>query len=132
MKVLKILREKQRDRVRQDPDIKDKKGTQPDVYYKGLNKSTKDKRDAHFKKGAKMDDDNPAAYKPAPGDANAKTKPSRHTKKFKQMFGEKVKYMNMVQLKKELKKEYGSKASSLKIVKVKGGVSIQTPGGQER
>ena len=47
------------------------------------------------------------------------------------MFGEKVKYMNMVQLKKELKKEYGSKASSLKIVKVKGGVSIQTPGGQE-
>ena len=88
MKVLKILREKQRDKVRQDPDIKDKKGTQPDVYYKGLKKSTKDKRDAHFKKGAKMDDDNPAAYKPAPGDANAKTKPSKHTKKFKAMFGE--------------------------------------------
>ena len=91
MKVLKILREKQRDRVRQDPDIKDKKGTQPDVYYKGLKKSTKDKRDAHFKKGAKMDDDNPAAYKPAPGDANAKTKPSKHTLAFKKKFGEDVK-----------------------------------------
>jgi len=76
--------------VRQDPDIKDKKGTQPDVYYKGLKKSTKDKRDAHFKKGAKMDDDNPAAYKPAPGDATAETKPSKHTKKFKQMYGESV------------------------------------------
>jgi len=35
-----------------------------------------------------MDDDNPKAYKPAPGDKTAKTKPSRHTKKFKQMFGE--------------------------------------------
>ena len=72
--------------VRQDPDIKDKKGTQPDVYYKGLSKSTKDKRDAHFKKGAKMDDDNPAAYKPAPGDAEAETKPSKHTKRYHQMF----------------------------------------------
>src|SRR6056300_927291 len=72
--------------VRQDPDIKDKKGTQPDVYYKGLSKSTKDKRDAHFKKGTKMDDDNPDAYKPAPGDKEAETKPSKHTKKYKQMY----------------------------------------------
>lgn len=74
--------------VSQDSDIKDKEGTQPSVYYKGLSKSTKDKRDTHFKKGAKMDDDNPAAYKPAPGDATAKTKPSKHTKKYKAMFGE--------------------------------------------
>jgi hypothetical protein len=35
-----------------------------------------------------MDDDDPDAYKPAPGDATGKTKPSKHTKKFKQMFGE--------------------------------------------
>ena len=35
-----------------------------------------------------MDDDNPAAYKPAPGDATAKTKPSVYTRKFKKMFGE--------------------------------------------
>ena len=27
-------------------------------------------------------------YKPAPGDATEKTKPSKHTKKFKQMFGD--------------------------------------------
>jgi hypothetical protein len=44
---------------------------------------------------------------------------------------EKVEYMNLNQLKKQLKKDYGSKASSLKIVKIKGGVSIQTPSGQE-
>ena len=50
---------------------------------------------------------------------------------FKDFLNEKVNYMSLNQLKKQLKKDYGSKASSLKIVKVKGGVSIQTPGGQE-
>ena len=75
--------------VRQDSDIKDKEGTQPAKYYAGLkSKSTKSARDAHFKKGAKKSDDDPSAYEPAPGDADAKTKPSKHTKKFKQMFGE--------------------------------------------
>ena len=73
---------------REDPDIGDREGSQPAQYHKGLKKSTKKKRDAQFKKQAKMDDDDPAAYKPAPGDATAKTKPSKHTKKFKQMFGE--------------------------------------------
>jgi hypothetical protein len=75
---------------REDPDIGKKKGSQPAIYHKGLSKSTKQKRDAHFKKGAAKDDDDPSAYKPAPGDADAKTKPSRHTKKFKQMYGEKM------------------------------------------
>jgi hypothetical protein len=78
-----------RSSVRQDKDIGDKSGTQPAKYYKGLkSKSTKSARDAHFKKGAKKADDDPSAYEPAPGDATAKTKPSQHTKKFKQMFGE--------------------------------------------
>jgi hypothetical protein len=72
----------------EDLDIGDRKGSQPVNYHKGLKKSTKIKRDAQFKKQAKMSDDNPKAYKPAPGDANAKTKPSVHTKRFKQMFGE--------------------------------------------
>jgi hypothetical protein len=57
-------------------------------YYAGLSKSTAAKRKAHFKKGAAMDDDNPAAYKPAPGDARAKTRPSVYTKRFKAMYGE--------------------------------------------
>jgi dephospho-CoA kinase len=65
--------------VRQDSDIKDKDGTQPAKYYSGLSKSTKDKRDAHFKKKSSS---------PAPGDAAAETKPSKHTNKFKQMYGE--------------------------------------------
>ena len=48
-------------------------------------------RARHFEKGASKSDDDPSAYKPAPGDASAKTRPSRHTKKFKKMFGEDVK-----------------------------------------
>jgi shikimate kinase len=82
--------------VKQDKDIKDKKGTQPAKYFAKdaegdeMSKSTKSKRDAHFKKGAEKDDDDPSAYKPAPGDKGAKTKPSKHTKRFKDMFGEEV------------------------------------------
>ena len=37
-----------------------------------------------------MSDDDPKAYKPAPGDKDAKTSPSQYTKKYKQMFGEDV------------------------------------------
>ena len=81
-------------RTKQDPDIKDSPGTEPAKYYakdaagKKMAKSTKQARDRHFTKGAKMDDDNPDAYKPAPGDKGAKTKPSKHTLKYRKMFGE--------------------------------------------
>jgi|DEB0MinimDraft_10_1074344.scaffolds.fasta_scaffold04926_3 hypothetical protein len=72
----------------QDPDIKDREGTQPARYHAGLEKSTKAKRDAHFKKHGKKDDDDASAYKPAPGDKTAKTKPSKYTKAFKDMYDE--------------------------------------------
>ena len=74
----------------QDPDIKDREGTQPAKYHAGLKKSTKAKRDAHFKKYADKPDDQKTAYKPAPGDARAETKPSKHTQKYKAMYGEDV------------------------------------------
>jgi hypothetical protein len=78
-------------KTRQDPEIKDIEGTQPAKYYTGdMSKSTKEKRAAYFKKQAKKDDDSKAAYKPAPGDADAKTKPSKHTLKYKKMFGEEI------------------------------------------
>lgn len=73
---------------KQDPDIKDREGTQPARYHAGLKKSTKAKRDAHFKKHGKKDDDDSSAYKPAPGDKTAKTKPSKWTKSFKDMYDE--------------------------------------------
>ena len=72
----------------QDSDIKDREGTQPAKYHAGLKKSTKAKRDAHFKKYADKPDDQKTAYKPAPGDARAETKPSKHTQKYKAMYGE--------------------------------------------
>ena len=72
-------------RTKQDPDIKDREGTQPAKYYAkdtegdAMAPSTKKKRAAHFAKKKKG---------PAPGDASATTKQSTHTKKFKQMYGE--------------------------------------------
>ena len=74
----------------QDKDVKKVKGTQPKKYYKKLDKDTKKKRADFFKKKSgsyKKSDDNDD-YKAAPGDKKAKTKPSIHTKKFKQMYGE--------------------------------------------
>lgn len=69
----------------QDPDVAKRPGSQPKGYYKGVDKDKKDARAAHFEKGAKMSDDNPAAYKPAPGDKEAKTKESKFTKKARAM-----------------------------------------------
>ena len=80
--------------TKQDKDIKDRKGTQPAKYYAKdaegdkMSKATKQARARHFAKYGKKDPDSDAAYKPAPGDKGGKTKPSKHTKKFKQMFGE--------------------------------------------
>ena len=74
----------------QDSDIKDRKGSQPKDYHRGLKKATKIARDRHFKKHGKKADNDPSAYKPAPGDKKnmGKTKPSTWTKKFKQMYGD--------------------------------------------
>ena len=73
----------------QDRDVKKKKGTQPKKYYKQLSKDVKGKRADFFKK-QDTTDDTPSSYKAAPGDKGAKTKPSIHTKKFKQMYGEMI------------------------------------------
>jgi len=73
--------------VKQDKDIKDRKGTQPSKYYAkdtegdAMAPSTKTKRAAHFAK---------KKAGPAPGDKSATTKASTHTKKFKQMYGEEL------------------------------------------
>jgi nicotinic acid mononucleotide adenylyltransferase len=74
--------------VSQDKDVKDMPGSQPKTYFKGVAKDKKDDRERHFKRNAKKADDDASAYKPAPGDKEAKTKLSKHTKKVRAMFGE--------------------------------------------
>ena len=84
------------EREPQDKDIKDKEGTQPAKYFKGLKKSTKSKRDAHFKKGASKSDSDPSAYKDAPLlDKKARKEPmrkSKYTKDYQKMYGEVLAY----------------------------------------
>ena len=78
----------------QDKDVAKKDGTQPSKYYKGLDKDTKDARASHFATTGPKSDSDKSAYKDAPGDKEAREKgmpQSKHTLKFKQMYGEAVK-----------------------------------------
>ena len=54
-------------------------------YYKGVAQDKKDDREDHFERNAKKADNDASAYKPAPGDKEAKTKESKHTKKARAM-----------------------------------------------
>ena len=69
---------------------KDKESGLPKKYVAGLSKETAKKRALHFDKADKLSDSDPSAYEPAPGDATAKTKESKHTKKYRAMFGEEM------------------------------------------
>ena len=67
---------------------KDKDTDQPKKYVSGLSDKDKRAHDKHLEKGSKKADDDKSAYKQSPADKKAKTKPSKHTNKFKQMYGE--------------------------------------------
>ena len=67
---------------------KDKDTDQPKKYVSGLSDKDKKAHDRHLEKGSKKSDSDKSAYKQSPADKKAKTKPSVHTKKYKQMFGE--------------------------------------------
>lgn len=58
-------------------------------YYKGISKSTADKKKSQMAKQAAMDDDNPNAYKELPGDTKGKKllKTSKHTKNYQELYG---------------------------------------------
>jgi len=80
--------------VPQDRDVKDREGTQPKAYYAGVSKDDKDARAAHFERNTPKSDSDKSAYADAPGDKEAREKgmkQSKHTLKFKQMYGEAVK-----------------------------------------
>ena len=71
----------QEEREQQDEDaVPDVEGDQPKQYYKGLSDKEKKARAKYFKSGG--------GKGPAPGDEDAETKPSKHTKKYKEIYGE--------------------------------------------
>ena len=78
---------------------KDKDTGLPQKYVAGLSKSTAQERARHFKEKNKLSDSDPRAYEPAPGDATAKTKPSKHTLAVRKMMDEKIKVTEDLPLK---------------------------------
>ena len=80
---LNFLFEEKRKHIKHDP-----KTGLPLKYRAGLSDSTAKARKAHFNITSKMSDSDPKAYEPAPGDATAKTKESKYTKKYHKMYGE--------------------------------------------
>ena len=69
-----VLAEKFKKRV-----ARDKESGLPKKYVAGLSSSTAKARAEHWKEKEKYSDRDSRAYEPAPGDATAETKPSKHT-----------------------------------------------------
>jgi hypothetical protein len=74
------------------------------AYYRGLSKSTSDKRSAHFNRQTRMSDDDADAYKPAPGDAHADTKTSKWTQAYADKYGEELEESENTALQKKAEK----------------------------
>jgi hypothetical protein len=87
---------------------KDKESGLPKSYVGNLSPSTAKARKRHWEKMSKYSDRDPRAYEPAPGDATAKTKPSKHTLAVRKMMKE------------------GSADSSLEAKAKKSGISVST------
>jgi len=71
-----------------DKDLREDSRINKEPYHRGLSAETAKARVAHWKKMDKLSDKDPRSYEPAPGDATAKTIESKHTKKYKEMYGE--------------------------------------------
>ena len=96
----------------------DKDTDRPKKYVAGLSDKEKKSHDRHLAKQGKKSDSDKSAYTQSPADKVAKTKPSVHTKKYKQMFGESDVELNEVikGLKKKAEKS-GMPYSILKLRK---------------
>ena len=70
----------------------DKKKPGPDPYHRGLDDEEVEDKEEQIKKQAKMDDDDPDAYKEMPGDKEARekgeVKTSKATKAYNKLYGE--------------------------------------------
>ena len=66
-------------------------------YNTGMSDATRRARAKHFQKGSQKNWRDPSAYKPAPGDATAKTRPSRYTKKYHKKYGDLKEMLRIVE-----------------------------------
>ena len=96
---------------------KDKDTGEPKKYVSGLSDKDKEAHKKHLDKNNKKSDDDKSAYKQSPADKKAKTKPSKHTKKFKQMYGE-VKQVEEKFTKKDFKNNENDNEHGLNAKKV--------------
>lgn len=69
--------------MRKNP--RDKESDLPKAYIKGLSTATAKARKAHWDRANKLSDRDPRAYEPAPGDAGAKTVPSKATREIQKI-----------------------------------------------
>jgi hypothetical protein len=103
--------------LKEEASVKDKASGLNKAYVGGLSASTAKARKRHWEKMSKYSDRDPRAYEPAPGDARAKTKPSKATKEVR-------KIMNMTEeADKSLAakaKKFGVPVSTLKTVYKRG------------
>ena len=94
----------------------------PKKYVTGLSASTAKARKAHWDKANKLSDRDPRAYKPAPGDATAKTKPSKATREIRKiMSNEEVELTEVAENSLSAKaKKFGVSLTTLKTVYRRG------------
>ena len=129
----KLKMKKEHDGIKKEDDEKKKKkrSTHGDKLRKDFevnpgdkDDSTDSKRRAQFNKQAKMDDDDPRAYKDAPGDKKARKKglkKSKFTTRYKQMYGESMTFEdyiveNKAGVQKSLKKKSQATGVSMAIL----------------
>ena len=98
----------------------DKSTDQPKKYVAGLSDKEKKSHDRHLEKQAKKSDSDKSAYKQSPADKVAKTKTSKFTKKYKQMYGEDMSIEEAIKGLQNKSKKSGMSYSILKKVYDRG------------
>ena len=99
---------------------RDKSTDQPKKYVSGLTSKQKKSHDKHLEKQGKKSDSDKSAYKQSPADKVAKTKTSKFTKKYKQMYGEDMSIEEAIKGLQNKSKKSGMSYSILKKVYDRG------------
>ena len=98
----------------------DKDTDRPKKYVAGLSDKEKKSHDRHLEKQGKKSDSDKSAYKQSPADKVAKTKTSKFTKKYKQMYGEDMSIEEAIKGLQNKSKKSGMSYSILKKVYDRG------------